>query len=57
MFHYTVLIMIPVYFIVNFKPSPRIPLLYCFLVLWVFISSNPALDLLTEYLLYHPVGQ
>jgi len=47
-FHTTVLIMIPAYFMTNFKPSLRIPLLYAYLVLWVFISSNATLDLLTE---------
>jgi len=49
MFHSTVLILLPVYFIINFKPSLRIPLLYAYLVLWVFISSNATLDLITEY--------
>lgn len=49
-FHNTVLIMIPVYFIVNFKPSLRVPILYGYLVLWVFISSNATLDLLTQYI-------
>ena len=49
-FHSTALIMLPVYFLVNFKPSPRVPLLYAYLILWTFISSNATLDLLTEYI-------
>ena len=48
-FHATVLIMLPAYFMVNFKPSLRIPLLYAYLILWVFIASNATLDLITDY--------
>jgi len=50
LFHTTVLIMLPVYFIVNFKPSLKIPLLYAYLIFWVFISSNETLDILTEFM-------
>ena len=50
-FHLTALIMLPVYFLVNLKPSPKIPLLYAYLILWVFIASNSTLDLVTE--IYH----
>ena len=46
-FHLTALIMVPVYFVINFKPSPKVPLMYAYLVLWVFISSDSTLDLLT----------
>jgi len=49
-FHSTVLMMIPAYIMANFKPSLRIPLLYAYLILWVFISSNSTLDILTEYI-------
>jgi len=57
LFHSTVLIMLPAYFLIKFKPSLRIPLVYAFFIMWVFISSNAALELLlgnifTKYVHY-----
>jgi hypothetical protein len=49
-FHYTALIMIPVYVLCNFSPSRKIPILYGFLALWVYITSMPILDLLLGYM-------
>lgn len=48
-FHVTALLMIPVYFLANLKFSLKPPILYCFLILWVYISSNDALDILAAY--------
>ena len=50
LFHQTVLILLPVYFIVNFKPSLKIPLLYAYGVLWVFIASNATLDIIMDFI-------
>ena len=49
-FHVTALIMVPAYLIVKFKPSRKTPVLYGFVILWVFIASFPVLDILTEYI-------
>jgi len=49
-FHITALIMVPVYLFANFKPSRKTPILYGFVILWVFIASFPVLDILTEYM-------
>ena len=48
-FHVTALVMLPVYFLVKPKASFKIPLLYCILFIWIYISSNATLDLIAEY--------
>lgn len=50
MFHVTVLIMIPLYFLVKFKPSLKIPLFYGYLVLWMYIASNSTIDLILSFI-------
>jgi len=48
-FHITALVMVPVYFLVKFELSLKIPLLYSVLFVWIYISSNSTLDLLAAY--------
>ncbi|MEG0691600.1 MAG: EpsG family protein [Oscillospiraceae bacterium] len=47
-FHSTVLILLPVYFIVNCKPKVQTELLYCYGLLFFYISSDGFIDLLTD---------
>ena len=49
LFHTTALIMIPVYFIVKIKPSTLLALLYCYALLFFYISSEGFLRLITNF--------
>lgn len=48
-FHNTVLIMIPIYFIVALKPKIQVLLLYCYGLLWFYISSEGFINILTDF--------
>ena len=46
-FHQTVLILIPVYFLVKMKPAMRALLIYGFILLWFYTASTNLFDLIT----------
>lgn len=48
-FHNTVLIMIPIYFIVALKPKIQLILLYCYGLLWFYISSEGFINIITDF--------
>lgn len=48
LFHVTVLIMLPMYFLVNMKPSLKTVLIYCYALLFFFISSSGFINLITD---------
>jgi len=51
-FHYTAFILIPVYILVKLTYGLRTWVMYCFLLMFVYISSDGVLNLVTEF--YHP---
>ena len=51
LFHQTVLLMIPVYFIVKIKPGLKELLIYGFFLLWFYTASSNIIDLITSF--YH----
>lgn len=50
-FHYTAFILIPVYLIIKMPANLKTFVVYCFLLMFVFISSDGILKLITEF--YH----
>ena len=50
-FHQTVLIMLPVYFLVKMKPGIKEMLIYGFILLWFYTASTNLIDLVTSF--YH----
>ncbi len=50
-FHQTVLVMIPVYFLVKMKPGMKELLIYGFILLWFYTASTNLIDLVTSF--YH----
>lgn len=48
-FHQTVLVMIPVYFLVKMKPAVRELLIYGFILLWFYTASTNIFDLVTTF--------
>lgn len=50
-FHQTVLVMIPVYFLVKMKPGIKELLIYGFILLWFYTASTNLIDLVTSF--YH----
>ncbi len=50
-FHQTVLIMLPVYFLVKMKPGLKELLVYGFILLWFYTASTNLIDLITSF--YH----
>lgn len=49
LFHQTVLIMIPLYFIVKMKVSLKELIVYAYLLLWFYISSTGFINILTTF--------
>ena len=48
-FHQTVLVMLPVYFLVKMKPAIRELLIYGFIILWFYTASTNIFDLVTSF--------
>ncbi len=48
-FHQTVLVMLPVYFLVKMKPCVRELLIYGFILLWFYTASSNVFDLITSF--------
>lgn len=48
-FHQTVLILIPIYFIVKIKVSFKELLIYSYLLLWFYISSTGFINIITQF--------
>ena len=51
LFHQTVLVMIPVYFLIKLKPNVKELILYGYILLWFYMCSNNFIDLITS--IYH----
>ena len=51
LFHQTVLIMLPVYFLVKMKPAMKEILIYGFILLWFYTASTNMIELVTSF--YH----
>lgn len=49
LFHQTVLLMIPVYFLVKMKPGLKELLVYGFLLLWFYVASTSLFELITSF--------
>lgn len=50
-FHQTILIMLPVYFLVKMKPGIKELIMYGFILLWFYSASTNAIELVTSF--YH----
>ena len=48
-FHQTVIVMIPVYFLIKIKPGIRELLIYGFILLWFYTASTNLFDLITTF--------
>ena len=48
-FHQTVLVMLPVYFLIKIKPGARELLIYGFILLWFYTASTNVFDLVTSF--------
>ncbi len=51
LFHQTVLVMIPVYFLIKMQPTFKELIIYAYLLLWFYISSTGFINLITRF--YH----
>lgn len=49
LFHQTVLIMIPIYFIIKMQIKPKGVVIYAFFLLWFYISSKDLINILTKF--------
>lgn len=49
LFHQTVLIMIPVYFLIKMQPTFKELIIYAYLLLWFYISSTGFINLITKF--------